>query len=125
MDFFNDLFWNISFDGDYLGLLVDVLAFIGIWLALFYLLYFLLAKIVRSKLHKDIQLRLNFLWALAGLQFLIIVYLFFLFRYDGTEVLRWRDTNFYLAFAPQLLLFFGAIVLFVVRAQDYRRKLQV
>ena len=124
MEFINELLWNINFSGDYQNLAIKFLVFIFMWILFLYLFLFVITKIFNSNIRKDAQIKLNFLYALAGFQFLILIYLFFLFRYNGITIMKWNDSNFYLGFGPQLLLFLGTIILFVLRYQDYKRTLK-
>ena len=124
MEFFNNLFWNTSFEGDYLDLTIRFLAFLAIWALLLYLIYLVTAKFIKYDFTREVQLKLSFLWSLAIFVFLFNIYLFYLIRFQGTELFQWNEANFYLGFAPQLLLFLGSIIFFVLRYQDYKRQLK-
>lgn len=125
MEFIKDLLWNISFTGNYWKLTLEILTFLGFWALLLYAIYFIISKAIKPKQQRETQLQMQFLWALAVLQLVCIVYLFFLFRYEDVSVLRWNETSFYPAFAPQLIVFIGGIILFVVSYQRYNKKHQL
>ena len=120
MDFLSELLFDITFNGDYVQLFIDTILFIGMWLLLLYLIYFLVTKIVSSKLHKDFQLKLSFLWALGIIQFLVSIYLFLLIRLGGLKVFKWNDPYFYVGILPQLIIFIGTIILFVNQYKFYK-----
>lgn len=124
MNTIKDLLWDISFAGNYGKLTLDILIFLAFWGLLLYVIYFVITKAVKPKLHRETQLQLNFLWSLVVLQLICLIYLFFLFRFQNLEVLRWSDATFYPAFAPQLMIFIGTIILFVVSYQKYKKKHQ-
>lgn len=112
------------FLGDYLDLLLRVLFFFVIWLLLFYVLVLVISKF-KSKFKKELQVKFSLLWSLVILQFIFVVYLFFLFRLQSLSFFNWTDGMFYLGFLPQLLFFFGTIILFVVKIQDFKRSSQL
>ena len=124
MNYLYDLLFRIAFDGDYVYLLYKVLTFIGIWLALLYAIYLILTKVIKSNLHKDFQLKLNFLWALGIFQVLVSIYFFYLLRVEGVSVFKWNDFNFYLGIFPQLFIYVGTIILFLVSRKNYLQHLR-
>lgn len=121
MDYLYDLLFDVNFDGDYAYLFSKLFIFLGIWLALLFAIYLIITKAIKTNLHKDFQLRLNFLWTLGIFQVLVSIYLFYLLRYEGFSSFDWNDLNFYIGISPQLIIFLGTIILFSISRNNYLR----
>lgn len=90
-------------------------------LAVLWLVYMILVKILgkRTKLHRDIFLRLQFMWALLILFALFNVYWFYFIKQNGIHKFEWASLTFYLDISVQVLLYLFIIILFVVSYSTY------
>lgn len=101
--------------------LLFVLSTIILWIV-----YLLLVKITRrfSKFHKDIFLRLQFMWALLAVLILFNVYWFVFIKSNGLDQFKWDSPVFYLDISPQILAYGLRIGLFVIVYRKYSRFLK-
>ena len=122
----SDIFFNTEFI-DYTSLLLKIIIFFATAAVLFYLLYFLFAKLLyRSndrKFHRDLTLRLTLLWSIIALFFIFNVYLFFLIRIVGYENMRWSRLTTYFGLGPQLIVILVIIVLFISKYLSFQKSL--
>ncbi len=115
-----DLFFDLGFN-NLNELALKLLIFIAAWLLLLYVIYFILNKVVKSDIHREYQLRVNFLWALGIFQFLVCIYFFFLLKEAGTASFIWDKIEFYAALAPQIIIFFGTIIWYYIKSNQYKK----
>ncbi len=117
---------NLFFDISYTSIeqmIIKTLVFLLVSAILLYGIYFMLAKMVfqKNKFRKEVNLRLVFLWSIFTLLVLFNIYLFFLFYHHGIDSLKWTSLNFYLRIFPQLLLFIGLPVYFLIEYNKLKK----
>ncbi len=127
---FLDYLYNVLFDLselDIASILQKTVVFLFIWGLVFYLVYFLLTKLLfanNAGLQRDQLLKLNQLRAVIATVVIFCVYLFFLIKFNGLDKFQWGEPSFYLSILPQLLTIIGLVVLFNINYQSFIKKLK-
>lgn len=114
------------FDFNYTSLqqtLLTVFVFVLTIALLLYVIYFFLTKISfrKSKLPREINLRLTFLWSLFGCLILFNVYLFIVLYKIGIDAFRWESPAFYSGIIAPLFIYAGLLTYFFVKRQALRK----
>lgn len=125
MNSINQLFFDVLYSGVFLDTLYKVLFFLAFWGMCVYFTYFILSKVIKKSTKRDIQIKLSFLWALIFVQFLFVVYIFFLFRTNGVDFINLFKNEFYLAFLAQILVFLIGILVFISKYSSYLKVLSL
>lgn len=111
-----DLLINIHYNNlnDTLLKLLLVLFISGI---IIFLIFFILTKIAlrKSKMRRELILRMTFLWALLIYLLLFNIYFFVIFYLSGISEFNFYSINFYLGLLPQLLVYILIIILFLLK----------
>lgn len=125
-----DYLYNVLFDLselDIASVLQKAIVFLLIWGLVFYLVYFLLTKLLfanNAGLQRDQLLKLNQLRAFIATVFIFCIYFFFLIKFNGLDKFQWAEPSFYLSILPQLLAIIGLVVLFNISYQSFTKKLK-
>ncbi len=101
--------------------LIKSIMLIGITAFILWLLFFALVKFTekRTKLHKDIFIRLQFLWALFLLFILFNIYWFYFIKVNGIHEFTWGLLSFYADISVQLLIYFFIVITFIYSYSKY------
>jgi len=101
--------------------LIQSILLIGITALILWLIYTILIKITvkRTKLHKDIFLRLQFLWALFILFLLFNVYWFYIIKLNGIHEFKWHSLSFYISISAQIIIYVFIILFFIYNYKKY------
>jgi hypothetical protein len=111
---------NIFFSTNYTSLpqmLVKIFIFLLLSGLLLYVIYFVMTKILfqKSKLRREINLRLTFLWSIFAYFIIFNVYLIILFYKNGLDSFYWTNPTFYLGVLAQILVYVGLILFFLIK----------
>ncbi len=106
---------------NWIGFLIKSLILIGITAFVLWAIFFALVKFTqkKTKLHKDIFLRLQFLWALFLLFMLFNVYWFYFIKVNGIHEFTWGILTFYADISVQLLVYLLIVITFIYSYSKY------
>ena len=124
MEYVKELFLGLgysSWDQIFIKLIIWIsTSALVVWLG-----WYLFSRLARkSKLRRELILRLALLRSYALFMVLFAVYLFFLVRVNGLHAFHWNRPVFYLALGPQLLTFLLSILLFGLSYTRYNRQIK-
>ena len=87
--------------------LVKSTLLISITTVILWVVYFLLVKFTlkKTKLHKDVFLRLQFLWALFILFLIFNLYWFYFIKMNGIHEFKWGELSFYANVSVQIIIY--------------------
>lgn len=103
------------------SMLIQTLLLMGITSIILWGVYVILVKITapKTKLHKDLFLRLQFLWGLFIVFILFNVYWFYLIKLNGVHQFKWNIPSFYKSISPQIINYLFGIGLFIYSSKRY------
>jgi len=121
MDFIQETLFGVNFTS-YESVLLKLLVWLLICTVVIFILWWVVNQLWRQPgIHRDHFLQLSFLRSLSLFLILFSVYVFFLIRQNGLHSFQWENYTTYLAIAPQLLIFLGIIVFFIVSYNNYTK----
>lgn len=93
-----------------------------------WLIYLALIKLFpakkKSNVPREFVLKLRFLAALSFFLIVFSVYIYFFMKTAKPNELQWLHPTFYLALLPQLSIYVGVIILFVIQYNGYMKALK-
>lgn len=93
-----------------------------------WLIYLAVIKIVPAKkkiaVPREFILKLGFLFALPLFLVTFSVYIYFFIKTARPSQLQWQSPTFYLTLLPQLIIYVGAIILFLISYTGYVKALK-
>jgi hypothetical protein len=93
-----------------------------------WLIYLALIKLFpaekKSNVPREFVLKLRFLAALSFFLIVFSVYIYFFMKTAKPNELQWQQPTFYLTLLPQLSIYAGVIILFVIQYNGYMKALK-
>jgi hypothetical protein len=91
----------------------------------FYIIYFLLTKVIYKKsfLFRDKSLKLTFLWAFVVLVILLDIYFYYLLRSYGYDNFKWNYLGTYFSLLPQIIVYLVLITFFVFNYRKFKKNI--
>ncbi len=106
---------------NWIGFLIKSIMLVGITAFALWAIFFALVKFTqnKTKLHQDIFMRLQFLWALFLLFMLFNVYWFYFIKVNGIHEFTWGILTFYADISVQLLVYLLIVIAFIYGYSKY------